>query len=558
MLHFCLICFKRTPPIWLSMYNRKVSTESEMTATGNARKFIKKTATYLTSASQLPENTNCLACSDDGTYLSLGHSGGFSVWSASSLSREAEWLQDKLEITSIQMTRTSQTAYLLGTIDDMGVARVFVYNLEGIYSFSVINMLDDISKRSVCLYFELSKGGEHGAIIMRCNSDIWLEIYYFPVQDWLRELKDPKISANMKWSSAVRVNRVNPSTANTTEVPTILSHFLVLDEISEPPRHCTPHFLLRCGHSCEKDKAKPGSPLSVCFWWNGSYNLLYLTLSKTAKAKQDPERPPLVLWPNAAEIICSAVSRCTRFIALGLSNDLLCVWDRLSGSPLSISGVSTDSAFLRLHFVDYWPPCADNTQALIAGEIHLVTLCESGAIHVLSTGREIATSTVELSPRPKDGAEQPTFTASVPFLQGLSLVVCRNGKMFLQDVVNRATVCVLSLPSHHQLATPCNPIYSLNVKQRVLFIRADQEPIPGTSSLDDPSQNRLLLLRFDEHDAMKPYVISHLESPWQQKTSVVTGEDACNLYLQHRALSMDERHKAITQTWKRLRCAITT
>ncbi|XP_077375939.1 WD repeat-containing protein 93 isoform X2 [Festucalex cinctus] len=529
-----------------------------MTAPGNARKFIKKTATYLTSASQLPENTNCLACSDDGAYLSLGHSGGFSVWSASSLSREAEWLQDRLEITSIHMTCTSQTAYLLGTIDDMGVARVFVYNLEGVYSFSVINMLDDISKRSVCLYFELSKGGEHGAIIMRCNSDIWLEIYYFPVQDWLRELKDPKISANMKWSSAVRVNRVYPATANTTEVPTILSHFLVLDETSEPPRHCTPHFLLRCGHSCEKDKVKPGSPLAVCFWWNGSYNLLYLTLSKTAKAKQDPERPPSVLWPNAAEIICSAVSRCTRFIALGLSNDLLCVWDRLSGSPLSISGVSTDSAFLRLHFVDYWPACADNTQTLIAGEIHLVTLCESGAIHVLSTGRGIATSTVQLSPRPKDSADQPTFTASVPFLQGLSLVVCRNGKMFLQDVVNRATVCVLSLPAHHQLATPCNPIYSLNVNQRVLFIRADQEPIPGTSSLDDPSQNRLLLLRFDEHDAMKPYVISHPESPWQQQTNVVTGEDACNLYLQQRALSMDERHKAITQTWKRLRCATTT
>ncbi|XP_019722163.1 WD repeat-containing protein 93 isoform X2 [Hippocampus comes] len=541
------------------MYNRKGSTESEMTAAASARKFIKKPATYhLTIATQLPENTNCLASSDDGTYLSLGHSGGFSVWHASSLSSESEWLQDRLEITSIHMTRTSETVYLLGTIDDMGVARVFVYNLEGIYPFSVINLLDDINKRSVCLSFEISKGGEHGAIIMRCNSEIWLEIYYFPIQDWLRELKDPKISANMKWSPAVRVNRVNPSTATATEFTTILSHFLVLDETSEPPRQCTPHFLLRCGQNCEKNKAKPGSPHAVCFWWNGSYNLLYLTLSKTPKAKQDPEPSPLVLWPNAAEIICSAVSRCTRFIALGLSNDLLCVWDRLSGSPLSISGVSTDSAFLRLQFVDYWPACPDNTQALIAGEIHLVTLCESGAVHVISTGRGAATRTEQLSPRPKDCGDLPTVIASVSFLQGLSLVVRRNGKMFLQDVVNTATVCVLSLPAHHQLATPCNPIYSLNVNQRILFIRADQQPIPGTSSLDDHHQSQLLMLRFDEHDAIKPYIVSYPESPWQQKTSVVTGEDACNLYLQQRALSMDERHKAITQTWKRLRCATTT
>ncbi|XP_051918840.1 WD repeat-containing protein 93 isoform X2 [Hippocampus zosterae] len=541
------------------MYNRKGSAESEMTPAASARKFIKKPSTYhLTIATELPENTNCLASSDDGTYLSLGHSGGFSVWHASTLSSESVWLQDKLEITSIHMTRISETAYLLGTIDDMGVARVFVYNLEGIFPFSVINLLDDINKRSVCLSFEISKGGEHGAIIMRCNSEIWLEIYYFPIQDWLRELKDPKISANMKWSAAVRVNRVNPSTATATEFPTIMSHFLVLDETSEPPRQCTPHFLLRCGHSCEKNKAKPGSPHAVCFWWNGSYNLLYLPLSKTPKAKHDPEPCPLVLWPNAAEIICSAVSRCTRFIALGLSNDLLCVWDRLSGSPLSISGVSTDSAFLRLQFVDYWPACHDNTQALIAGEIHLVTLCESGAVHVISTGRGAATRTEQLSPRPKDCGDLPTVIASVSFLQGLSLSVHRNGKMFLQDVVNTATVCVLNLPAHHQLAPPSNPIYSLNVNQRILFIRADQQPIPGTSSLDDHHQSQLLMLRFDEHDAIKPYIVSYPESPWQQKTSVITGEDACNLYLQQRALSMDERHKAITQTWKRLRCATTT
>ncbi|KAM9826232.1 WD repeat-containing protein 93 isoform 2-T3 [Syngnathus typhle] len=544
------------------MSDEKSSTESETTASSSARKFIKKPATiHLTNAAQLPENTNCLACSDDSAYLSLGHSGGFSLWSASTLSREAEWLQERVEMTSIHMTCASEKAYLLATIDDMGVARVFLYNLEGIYSFSVINMLDDINKRSVCLHFELSKGSEYGSIIMRCNNEIWLEIYYFPVHDWLRELKDPKISANLKWSPAVRVNRVNASTANATEVPNFLSYFLVLDETNEPPRHCTTHFLLRCGHSDEKTKAKPGSPLSLCFWWTGSYNLLYLMLSKTAKAKHDPEPPPLVLWPNWAEIICSAVSRCTRFIALGLSNDLLCVWDRLSGSPLSISRVSSEGALLRLHFVEYWPACSDTTPTLTAGEVHLVTLYESGAVHVVSASQGAATNTGQLSPRPKDSGDQPTVIASVPFLQGLSLVVCRNGEMFLQDVVNRATVCVLSFPAHHQLASPSNPIYSLNINQRILFIRADQEPTSSVSSLDDPTQSQshsLLMLRFDEHDAIKPYVVSHPESPWQQESNVLIGEAACNLYLEQRTLSMDERHKAITQTWKRLRCATTT
>lgn len=61
-----------------------------------------------------------MACSEDGRYLSLGHSRGLSVWSASSLTCVAEWLEDTLEITSIQMTGMAEEAYLLGTADDMG------------------------------------------------------------------------------------------------------------------------------------------------------------------------------------------------------------------------------------------------------------------------------------------------------------------------------------------------------------------------------------------------------------------------------------------------------
>lgn len=45
----------------------------------------------------------------------------------------------------------------------------------------------------------------------------------------------------------------------------------------------------------------------------------------------DVEPMPDVLWPNAKKILCSALSRCTRYIALGLVDALVCVWDRQSG-----------------------------------------------------------------------------------------------------------------------------------------------------------------------------------------------------------------------------------
>ncbi|TNN27118.1 hypothetical protein EYF80_062739 [Liparis tanakae] len=50
--------------------------------------------------------------------------------------------------------------------------------------------------------------------------------------------------------------------------------------------------------------------------------------------EKNVEPVPDVLWPNAKTILCSAVSRCSRFVALGLEGALVCVWDRRSGEHI--------------------------------------------------------------------------------------------------------------------------------------------------------------------------------------------------------------------------------
>lgn len=55
------------------------------------------------------------------------------------------------------------------------------------------------------------------------------------------------------------------------------------------------------------------------------------TPSDASLLNPDGERVPDKLWPNAAEIVCSAVSRCSRYIALGLADGLVCVCDRRLG-----------------------------------------------------------------------------------------------------------------------------------------------------------------------------------------------------------------------------------
>uniref|UniRef100_A0A671WW09 Uncharacterized protein n=1 Tax=Sparus aurata TaxID=8175 RepID=A0A671WW09_SPAAU len=169
----------------MSTCTRKGTPDSEMEAACET-----KTPTLEpSSATQLPESTNCLTCSEDGRYLSLGHCKGLSVWCASSLICAAEWLQDRVEITSIQMTRMAETAYLLGTVDDMGVARVFAYHCEDIHLLHVINIMENINERSICLTFEVSEGADYGAASISCNGALRLEVYHFPLEAWLKELK---------------------------------------------------------------------------------------------------------------------------------------------------------------------------------------------------------------------------------------------------------------------------------------------------------------------------------------------------------------------------------
>lgn len=71
-----------------------------------------------------------------------------------------------------------------------------------------------------------------------------------------------------------------------------------------------------------------------------------------------------------------------------------------SGFPLSIVLMAaSDSAFLRMHFINNLPASADDSKTPYAEKIHLLILCKSGTMHTVATGRGIQPCTALFTER---------------------------------------------------------------------------------------------------------------------------------------------------------------
>lgn len=146
--------------------------------------------------------------------------------------------------------------------------------------------------------------------------------------------------------------------------------------------------------------------------------------------------------------------------------------------------------------------------------------------------------------------------------------------MLLLDAINKTPVCFLAPPAAHRFTSPCNPVYALNTKLRILFIRGKQKDRSAFSLVSPPGENcllkgsfvtgsvirsscfifrsgdqetsdgvssntsshlQLLVFKFEQSEIIKQYVVSHPDPPGQQATlSHDTLEEICALYLQQR------------------------
>ncbi|NWH15608.1 WDR93 protein, partial [Grus americana] len=121
----------------------------------------------------------------------------------------------------------------------------------------------------------------------------------------------------------------------------------------EIPRHATFHFLLpsQILQVGPEMKVQSDVPAGISVHWDGSHNLCLYLLNRPLKEKVDYDPKPDVVWPCAAPIACSAVSSCSRYLALACEDATITIWDKHLGYPLSVTAILEERQIRSIHFL---------------------------------------------------------------------------------------------------------------------------------------------------------------------------------------------------------------
>ncbi|NXK08935.1 WDR93 protein, partial [Herpetotheres cachinnans] len=121
----------------------------------------------------------------------------------------------------------------------------------------------------------------------------------------------------------------------------------------EIPRRATFHFFLpsRILQVGPEMKVQPDVPAGISVHWDGSHNLCLYLFNHPLKEKVDSDLKPNVVWPCAAPIVCSAVSSCSRYLALACEDATITIWDKHLGYPLSVTAILEEHLIHSIHFL---------------------------------------------------------------------------------------------------------------------------------------------------------------------------------------------------------------
>ncbi|XP_053405334.1 WD repeat-containing protein 93-like isoform X3 [Mercenaria mercenaria] len=196
-------------------------------------------------ATQYPEKqklcyATCMNNSPDGQYVFIGLPCGLVAVEALTQQVVSTWESENAEMAYMKSYTLASQVYMITTIDDMGVGRLFAFsqNANKLFLVKVLNASSQESDNKLLISkLEASTDGDYLGMVMENPSshDLWLEVHKLPRDTWVSDLETMTAAIKKKEekekreeamseleTESVAQSEVAPSKADTDE-PSVAS-----------------------------------------------------------------------------------------------------------------------------------------------------------------------------------------------------------------------------------------------------------------------------------------------------------------------------------------------
>ncbi|XP_056427910.1 WD repeat-containing protein 93 isoform X2 [Hyla sarda] len=540
-----------------------------------------------------------------GSYLFVGLSEGLAVYSLTDQDWICGWDASKVEVCNLNVCQVQNQVYFLSTVDDMGIARLFCFSDENLSFMKSFNEPEDISKRTNCIVFHLSQGGDYAGILLEGVGDTCLEVFKLPKDIWLKELESSQ--------TALLAPNTSPSDSQSASTPVITDPKItqpVLVMKIRPPKPLTGSFFRSVQEAVQKNEdsnvlgtgqnhlhtshqwdqqdsvfmrvyekylsldlpsteevrmsrytkfhfvqhnkmmhrdSEPMNaaiPNAIIVHWDSCQNHLMYLLGKQTKDKTDGDIKPDVVWPCAAPIRISAVSSCSAYFAFGLEDETLSLWDmKYSGFPMGVVVLPEGKSIDNIHFLEH---VTSNGDPPAVPRAQVLVWCTDKSLYLVTVAGGKESSLVLLHDSAGSSDERISAVAPVPSLPNSVLIFYRSGMVKLMDVGERQLICQFGLPFPYKVAFPWQPVYVLDAVNHCLFLKANENRVSGEILTHENSSCALLAFSLDSLDSV-------VKQPAALPLQSLHWEDRCKSLFQMRLQTFSERKKQIAESWSCLR-----
>ncbi|KAK4821501.1 hypothetical protein QYF61_021009 [Mycteria americana] len=306
----------------------------------------------------------------------------------------------------------------------------------------------------------------------------------------------------------------------------------------EITRHATFHFLLPSWilQVGPEVKVQPDVPAGISVHWDGSHNLCFYLLNRPLKEKVDSDPKPDVVWPCAAPIACSAVSSCSRYLALACEDATITIWDKHLGYPLSVTAILEERLIRSIHFLQSSAAGRDETPCpgtdLACPIVQLLVLCTDSSFYLVKAPRAGKSSITLLADRPEDPNLAVSAVVPVLAFPSAALVFTWDGTVSLMNTATSQTVYCFSTPPSHAVASPWQPVFTVDSVNWCLLLRGDKQQQADALAQSRASHSTIFIFDFNSHPLKEAFPkepdlpLKSLQNlPWIER---------CNIFLRDR------------------------